>query len=166
MRVTVLGIGNTLLSDEGFGPAVAAALRARMNEGAGAQWPGQIQIVDGGVLGMRLFPYFEDSDAVIVIDAMDVGAQPGALFRFTPEEAELEATRPVSAHEIALPHLLGLTHLVGANPEVVVIACQAADISTHNEEMTPAVAAAVPRAVDLVLGEVQRLTVGEEAAQG
>lgn len=156
MRITVLGIGNTLLTDEGFGPTVAIAVRGRLGE---LELPEDVQVdvVDGGVLGMKLLPIFQDSDAVVVVDAMDAGAEPGALFKFTPEEAELEATRPVSAHEIALPHLLDVAHLVGAEPEVVVVACQIADIRSYSEELTPAVAACVPHAIQAVLDEVRRL---------
>lgn len=153
MRVTVVGVGNVLLSDEGFGPAVVATLASRFET---EPKPDDVRIVDGGVLGMKLLPYFQQSDHVIVVDALDAGAEPGSLFRFTPEEAELEAGTPVSAHEIALPHLLQIAALAGAHPEVVIIGCQVADISTPAMELTAPVAAAVDRAAELVLREIER----------
>jgi hydrogenase maturation protease len=160
VKVTVLGIGNTLLTDEGFGPAVVAALAAKIDAEEAHRGEAEIVLVDGGVLGLKLLPFFLESDGVIVADAMDAGAEPGALFRFTPEEAGLEATAPLSAHEMALPHLVQTAALVGASPEVVVIACQAADISSLSETLTDGVAAAVPRAVELVLAEIDRMVRG------
>jgi hydrogenase maturation protease len=155
MKATILGIGSTLMADEGFGPAAALEVSALL-ETRPAPAGVEVCVVDGGVLGMKLLPHFQSSDLVVVLDAMDVGAQPGSLFRFTPEEAELEADQPWSAHEIGLPHLLDMTRLVGATPAVVIIACQAGAIEPSCE-LTPPVAGAVARAAELALDEVGRL---------
>lgn len=161
MRITVLGIGNTLMTDEGFGAAVLAELSDRLGvapgQGAGIPFPpdAHVQLVEGGVMGMKLLPHLQTSDAVVVVDAAHVGAEAGALFRFTPEEAELEVTRPMSAHEIALPHLLATARLVGAEPEVVIVACQVERVE-EGEVLSAAVGAAVPRAADIVLEEIVR----------
>lgn len=154
--ITVLGIGSELVADDGFGPAVVARLRAgeTLDTIAGNA---RVEIVDGGVLGMKLLPYFTGSDAVVVIDAVDAGAEPGELFRFTPDEAGLTAGLAVSAHEIALPHVLDMTRLLGSAPEVVVIACQVLDAATAGARLSEPVAGAIDRAVELVAAEVRRL---------
>jgi hydrogenase maturation protease len=156
LKATILGIGSTLMADEGFGPAAALAASSLL-ETRHTPDSVEISVVDGGVLGMKLLPYFQSSDLVVVLDVMDVGAQPGSLFRFTPEEAELEADQPWSAHEMALPHVLQMTQLVGAAPEVVIIACQAGAIEPSTE-LTPEVADAVPRAAQAALDEVERFS--------
>ena len=160
MRVTVLGVGNTLMSDEGFGPEVvrlvAEALATRDPAALGVPEGVEVRTVDGGVLGLKLLPYFQDSDVVLVVDAMDAGARPGSLFRFTPEEAELEAARPVSAHEIALPHIIQMAALAGSTVRVIVIGCQVADMATYRMDLTAEVRQAVPDAVELVFGEIAR----------
>lgn len=149
-------MGSTLMADEGFGPA-AALEAARLLEARPAPDGVDVSVVDGGVLGMKLLPHFQSSDRVVVLDAMDVGAEPGSLFRFTPEEAELNADQPWSAHEMGLPHLLEMARLVGATPEVVIIACQVQDIRPSTD-LTEPVAAAVPRAAGLALDEVERFS--------
>lgn len=156
MKATILGIGSTLMADEGFGPAAALAVSSLL-ESRPAPGGVEVSVVDGGVLGMKLLPYFQSSDLLVVLDAMDVGAEPGSLFRFTPEEAELAADQPWSAHETGLPHLLQMTQLVGAAPQVVIIACQAGAIEPSTE-LTPAVAGTLKRAAELALDEVERLS--------
>lgn len=154
MKATILGIGSTLMADEGFGPAAALEVSSLL-EAQPAPEGVEVSVVDGGVLGLKLLPHFQSSDLVVVLDAMDVGAKPGSLFRFTPEEAELEADQPWSAHEIGLPHLLQMAGLAGADSHVVIIACQAGAIEP-SMELTPPVSGAVTRAAELALDEIRR----------
>jgi hydrogenase maturation protease len=153
-RITVLGIGSDLMADDGFGPAVIRELDA---EALAAGSDVRLDLVDGGVMGMKLMPYFQQSDAVIVVDAIEAGADPGSLFRFDPDEADIQAQTPMSAHELGLPHMLQIARLAGADPDVIVIACQVETASEQRIGLSEGVQTAVPKAVDLVREEVGRL---------
>lgn len=155
-RITVLGVGSELMGDDGFGPAVIASLGASDALGALPD-SARVDVVDGGVGGMRLLAHFTDSDAVVVVDAIDAGAAAGTLMRFTAEEAELASRAPLSSHEVGLPHVLDMAHLTGARPEVVVIACQVQDARTPGRGLSDAVRRALDGAVESVVTEVRRL---------
>ena len=71
MNLLVLGIGNTLLSDEGVGIHVLHALSQ------GAPMPDGVELLDGGTLSFTLAGPIQDADALIVVDAANINAEPG-----------------------------------------------------------------------------------------
>lgn len=75
-EVTILGVGNVILSDEGFGVRTAEYLDAHYD------FPEGVQIVDGGTLGIELTQYVTGTDKLLIIDSINGGAEPGTLFRF------------------------------------------------------------------------------------
>src|SRR5574343_125316 len=72
-RILVLGIGNILWADEGFGVRCVEALNA------GWQFPPQVTLMDGGTQGLYLLPYVQEADCLLVFDAVDYGDEPGKL---------------------------------------------------------------------------------------
>ena len=72
MKILVLGIGNTLLSDEGVGIHVLHALSA------GEPLPDEVELLDGGTLSFTLAGPIQDADALIVVDAANINALPGS----------------------------------------------------------------------------------------
>jgi len=110
-RAIVLGIGNTLLSDEGAG---VHALRWLQAEGgvAGAQ------LIDGGTLSFTLAGPIEESDALVVIDAAELGSVPGAVRVFEGEDMDrfLGGSRKRSVHEVGLLDLMAVAALAGRLP--------------------------------------------------
>ncbi len=111
-QVAVLGVGNVLLTDDGAG---VHALRALAQGGA---CPPQVWLVDGGTLSFSLAEVIEDVDALITLDAAELGAAPGTLRVF--EDAELDAFlgagRRRSVHEVALFDMMALAALAGRLP--------------------------------------------------
>jgi len=112
-RVLVLGIGNTLLSDEGAGVHAVRHLQAIGGNRAG------IDYLDGGTLSFTLAGPIEDSDAVVVIDAADFGAEAGAVrvFEGAAMDEFLGASRKRSVHEVGLLDLMAVAALAGRLPE-------------------------------------------------
>jgi hydrogenase maturation protease len=151
-RVAVLGVGNTLMCDDGVGVAVARALLADGGLPAG------VEVVCGETAGMGLVGFFRDSDAVVFVDAIDVGEEPGTVFRFGPDEAGVTALRSNNIHGMGVGYLLTCARLAGADPEVVCVAVQVGDVRPLPDELTPPVAAALPKVVDLVRREAVRLS--------
>lgn len=141
--VLVAGIGNLFLSDDGFGSEVARRL-------AGTRLPDSVRVVDYGIRGMHLaYDLLEGYDALVVVDALPGTGKPGDLTVLAVGAEDL-GDAELDAHGMApVSVLASLGRLGGVLPPTFVIGCQPADVS-EGMGLTPAVAAAVDRAVSLV----------------
>ena len=115
--IAVIGMGNVLLGDDGFGPCVVGALEA--------QWtfPPQVELVDAGTPGLDLAALLCGRDAVIFIDAVAARAEPGELRIYREGELEraLELRPRVSPHDPALAEALAIARLSGSGPQTVLL---------------------------------------------
>lgn len=93
-RVVVMGLGNLLWADEGFGVRVAERLYAHYH------WPEYVEIVDGGTQGLNLLGYVESASHLLILDAIDYGLEPGTLRTYAGERipAYLSAKK-ISLHQ-------------------------------------------------------------------
>lgn len=148
--VSVIGIGNTLMGDDGVGVRVAEELMSR-DLGAG------VRVISGGTDGMALTRHFLESDAVVVVDGIAAGDVPGSVFRFTPEDAGITALRSHTSHGLSLPAILFAARLQGAQPHVVVYAVQIGDITCGFDALSPEVEAVVPELASIVADEATRM---------
>ncbi|ODU03123.1 MAG: peptidase M52 [Thiobacillus sp. SCN 63-1177] len=142
MKTLVLGIGNTLLTDEGVGVHVLQALESEL-----AHLP-EVTLLDGGTLSFTLAGPIEETDALIVVDAANIEARPGgwALLKGAEMDAFLMGNRKASVHEVGLTDLRAIAMLAGHWPgKRAMLAIQPAVID-WGEHPTPAVAAAIPPA--------------------
>ena len=115
-RITVLGVGNILLSDEGFGVRVAERLDATYN------FPGDVQILDGGTLGMELLRFVTGTEKLLVLDALKEGGAKGKCRRLAGDEVRAHFREKLSAHEIGVQDVLTFLEVTGKPVgEVVVI---------------------------------------------
>ncbi|MGQ9369495.1 HyaD/HybD family hydrogenase maturation endopeptidase [Azospirillum sp. ST 5-10] len=146
-RILVLGIGNILWADEGFG------VRAVERLGDGWSLPERVTLLDGGTQGLYLLPYLEAADALIVLDAIDYGLEPGTLrvFRGGDVPAFLGAKK-MSLHQTGFQEVLATAALLGRCPErLVLIGVQPQTLEDYGGGLTAPVAAQVGPAVELVL---------------
>ncbi|MCL2151219.1 MAG: hydrogenase maturation protease [Coriobacteriia bacterium] len=145
-KVLILCVGNILLRDEGFGPAVASELMDRF------VLPLELSVLDRGVMGMAILADLQDVDEVLVIDAVDNSGQPpGSILQFNPADlAEYQVFH--TAHDVHLADVLQAAALIGLTPKVTCLGVQVQEISPDEYQigLTPAVAAAVPRMLELV----------------
>lgn len=110
-KTLILGIGNTLLSDEGVGVHMLDYLRRHHPELSGAL------LLDGGTLSFTLAPYIETAEHLIVVDAAELLAAPGTVQVFTGDDMDRFAGRTKrSVHEVSLGDLLSIAHLTGCLP--------------------------------------------------
>ncbi len=151
-KTLILGIGNTLLRDEGAG-VHASRLLARHTVGRD-----DIELMDGGTLSFTLASAIEDADELIVIDAAQLDTTPGSHRVFQDEEMDsfVGGSRKRSVHEVSLIDLLMIARLAGHLPaRRALIGIQPHEVD-WGEEPTPLVAAAMPRvcadALQLVRG--------------
>jgi hydrogenase maturation protease len=145
MKTTILGIGNTLLRDEGIGIHVLKALQARLPA------DDALSFVDGGTLSFTLAAEIEASDRLIVIDAAQLGEAPGTVRCFIDNEMDsFLGSCKRSVHEVGLLDLLDIARLTQTLPgQRALVGIQPASVD-WGEEPTEAVAAAIPVAVQKV----------------
>jgi hydrogenase maturation protease len=149
-RVCIIGIGNTLMGDDGVGVRVAEELSSR-DLGV------DVSVVAGATDGMALSHYFTEADAVVLVDAIAVDDTPGAVYRLTPEDAGITSLRPHSSHGISVPSIMMAARLQGHCPDVIIYAVQIGDITCGFETLSPEVEAAVPDVAEMVVAEALRL---------
>ena len=154
-RLLILGLGNDILTDDAIGLFVARAVRQRL-----ADEPG-IDVRESMEMGLTLLDEVVGYPALILIDSIQTGrAPPGHIHRCSLDEFRgFGATTP---HFLGLADTFALARVLGLGvPEAVrVFAIEAEDVLTLGTELTPAVADAVPSAVDLVVEHARRLRSG------
>jgi hydrogenase maturation protease len=149
--VLVLGIGNLLWADEGFGVRAVEALNQAF------RFPDEVELVDGGTLGLNLLPYVETSRCVLVFDAIDFGLAPGELKVLRDDEVPAWGARKMSPHQNGFNDVLALAHLHAAAPEqIVAIGVQPLTLDDFGGSLTPPVRARLDEAVALAADEIAR----------
>lgn len=142
----VLAVGNELSGDDGLG---VHAIRALQHPEVLATLPPDVELVDGGTAGLALLPAISGARALVVIDAVDVGAEPGTLHVLTGSDLYATLVR-LSVHQIGTSDLLAAARLAGVLPEhVVLVGVQPATVAA-GVDLSPVVAAALPAVVDTV----------------
>ncbi len=139
----VIGVGNTLLQDDGFGGHVAAALNDRAADG--------LRIIDGGTIGLALLPEVEAAECLVLVDAAELGEAPGTVRVF--EDGEIDghlSGKRRSVHEVAILDLLAAAGIRGRRPRhCALVAVQPAS-TDWGLEPTPPVRDAIPRACSVI----------------
>jgi len=111
MSIVVLGIGNTLMTDDGAGVFAVQALKARYD------FPEGIELIDGGTKGLDLLPFVEGKTRLLFIDAVNLGKSPGTVGELSQEEIPDHFATKISVHQISVPDLIGAGKLLGTLPE-------------------------------------------------
>jgi hydrogenase maturation protease len=147
-RTLVLGMGNPILSDDGFGLVVAERLLA-------LPLPAGAEVIQSEVAGLRLLELMRDFDKVIIVDALKSDRTPGDIVRFEGTDFQ-GGHRYGSAHSIGLATALELGEKLGYKmpAEIVAFAVEAEDVETFGEQLSQPVEAACDTVVGLVLAEL------------
>jgi len=112
-EITVLGIGNTILSDEGFGVRVVEYLQKNFT------FPENVALIDGGTLGVELQHFIVGTKKLLIIDSIDGGVESGKIFHLRGEEILNHFTQKISAHEIGIQDILTMLEITGKKIPVV-----------------------------------------------
>jgi hydrogenase maturation protease len=148
VHTVVLGLGNPLRGDDGLGLAGLGRL--------GREWrlPADVRLVDGGMWGLQLLPLVEQADAVLLLDAIDAGRDPGALVILEREELPRMLAHKLSSHQVAVPEVLAVCELRGTMPaRIAAMGLQPATV-TPSTALSPVVARQLG---NLILAAVARL---------
>jgi hydrogenase maturation protease len=148
--ILILGLGNPLRGDDGIGPRVIEALNRR-------ELPAGVTALDAGTGGLGLLQVLEGWERAIIVDAADVGREPGQFARFTPDEARFVGSQDAtSLHNAGLAEALALAGALGQPlPELVIFGVQPEKIG-WGDGLSPAVETALPDLVDAVLDEINK----------
>jgi hydrogenase maturation protease len=163
----VLGLGNILCSDDGLG-AIAVSLLDRE-----FVRPPEVEVLDGGTLGLALLPYLQQKNAVILVDAVRADAAPGSFVRLEGAEVAPAVEHRLSAHQVGVADLLESARWLGHYPRHLVLL----GLVPYSLEMgvgcSPPVRASLPLLVERVIQEIRtfgfdlaRRTTHEASAAG
>lgn len=148
-EVLVLGIGNLLWADEGFGVRAVEALNEMFI------FPIGVELMDGGTLGLNLLPHIESSRRVLVFDAIDFGHPPGTLRVLRDDEVPACGARKLSPHQNGFNDVLALAQLHGCAPDTIVaIGVQPQTLDDFGGSLTEPVRARLAEAVQLAAAQL------------
>jgi hydrogenase maturation protease len=150
-EVLVLGIGNLLWADEGFG--------VRCVEQLAAEWelPPGITVMDGGTQGLYLLPYVQAARRLIVFDAIDYGLEPGTMKRVEGDEVpRFMGAKKMSLHQTGFQEVISAADLTGQLPEsLLLIGVQPEELEDYGGSLRPAVKARLGDAVAMAVAQLR-----------
>ncbi len=155
-QILVAGVGNAWMQDDGFGGEVARRLEQR-------SLPDGVTVMEFGSGGLDLaYEIMRGYHALVLLDVSRQGGEPGTLYVIEPDPAEfggaIEDGEAINPHGMDPKTVLRFVSAVGGfSGKVVVIACEPAEIEDLGIGLSPAVEAAVARAVDLVAETIEEL---------
>jgi len=159
-RITVMGIGNPLVKDEGVGVRVIELLMSTL------EFPGNVTLTDAGTMGMGILNLFKECDYLLVVDAIDGTGEPaGTVVRLSPEDLAPNQVLH-SLHDMRLIDVLEAATLMGTRPEAECIGIQVLDMNGVSIGLTEPVEAALPDAVAAVLQVLSERGITATAREG
>jgi len=146
--ILILGIGNILLKDEGVGVHTA-------NKMMEMDLPPDVEVMDGGTMGLNLLFYIEGRKKVIVIDTVLVGDPPGTIYRFT--DASLVDNKPMlrTAHGVDFTDVIKTSKMLGTKPDEIIFIGIEPESLDEGLEMTPTIEKRVPALIKMVMKELE-----------
>lgn len=146
MRTVIIGLGNTVLSDDGAGIYVARELKERLGS--------SFDVIEAELAGLDLMEMMRGYDRAVIIDAIKLdGEEPGAVFKLSIDDIRI-TPRLASCHDIDLVTALELGKRLGLKmpDQVTIYAVQGEDVLTLNEGCTEPVEKVMPELVDEIAG--------------
>jgi hydrogenase maturation protease len=154
MKVRVLGLGNVLMSDDGFGPFVVEHLLAT------CAFPDGVEVIDVGTPGLDLIPYVTGADALVIVDTVRSNGAPGELRQYRKAAILAHLPQPrLSPHDPGLKEALLSADFAGSGArEVLLVGAIPGDVGM-GAALTPPLRKAVDEAARAVVVELARLGV-------
>jgi hydrogenase maturation protease len=151
-KTLVLGVGNKLMSDEGVGVHVIERLAAEYDI------PEEVQILDGGTLGLDLLYYLEGIENLLLVDAAETGKEAGTMIRLKDDEVPAFMSIKISPHQMGVPDMLAAAKFKGLYPKRLVLWGIQPELICIGLDLSPALASK--------LADLTRKLVDELAAWG
>ena len=150
-QLLVLGIGNILWADEGFGVRCVEAMNAAY------QFGDDVMLMDGGTQGLYLLPYLEEARRLIVFDAVDYGMTPGEMVVARDDDVpRFMGVKKMSLHQTGFQEVIACASLAGKLPEaMVLIGVQPEQLEDFGGSLREVVKAQIPAAIDTALAQMR-----------
>jgi hydrogenase maturation protease len=143
IRKVVLGLGNILNRDEGLGVHALHALSNQL-----ATHPAELELLDGGVMGLDLLAVVEECSHLLILDAIDAKQPGGTVIEMRKDEIPLYRGVELSEHQVSFQEVLGLALFRDRLPEHLhLIGVQPADLAAGTE-LSPTVAGTLPEVIE------------------
>jgi hydrogenase maturation protease len=144
-QILVLGVGNTLMGDDGIGVHAVQALADQY------ELAENVRVVDGGVAGLRLLGEIAATDYLLIIDALRNGGVPGAIHFLRRGDIQLRRGPLVSAHEVGIAELLAAAEFSGHLPETEIIGVEPLETDAVTLELSAPLYRALPQVVAVIV---------------
>jgi hydrogenase maturation protease len=152
MDIRILGLGNVLMGDDGFGPYVIETLAARYD------FPANVSVIDVGTPGLDLAPFLIGADAVIIVDTVRADAPPGTVRIYRRDAILKHAPQPrLSPHDPGLKQTLLALDFADRGPADVTLIGVVPQITAPCARLSAAVRGSVDAAVDACVAELELL---------
>jgi hydrogenase maturation protease len=150
LKTLILGAGNLLLTDEGFGVHFIQYLQQHY------RFPEDVELYDGGTLGIMVTHMLEAADQVYLVDVIDAKGDPGDIFRYEKDDFML-GRLPVkmSPHQIGIQEVLALSELRDRCPEKISLFGVIPQSYDAGVELSPLLAEKLSGLAELVVGELR-----------
>ena len=149
-NILILGVGNVLFTDEGFGVRVAEELEQRY------EFSPNVTVLDGGTLGLRLMGPIMEADYLIIADIVLNEGKPGDIFRLLGTDLKKACAFTNSMHQTDLLDTLARCSLIGSVPEdVILYGIEPVNYKDMSAALSPELEAKLPEVMELVLKEVE-----------
>ncbi len=153
-HIMVLGVGNILLTDEGFGIRVIEKMQEEYT------FPENVSVIDGGVLGMNLLGVISEADRLIVVDVIRNHGEPGTMYRIDNDDIPERIRAKNSLHQIDfLEALTFCRYGLDKVPETVIFGVEPEDIESYSVELRPLIRSRMDDMIEKVLEELRGLGV-------
>lgn len=153
-KIGILGIGNLIVGDEGFGVHAVRYLEENY------EFPDTVLIRDGGTAGIYMSPFLEECDPVLVIDVVDIDAEPGSMHYYSNEDVKAgKISTRMSPHQLGLLEILEICKLRDAAPETLEFYCVVPKELNTSTELSDVVAPRVKEICEIVLKRLSEMGV-------
>ena len=154
-QILILGIGNVLWADEGFGVRCVEAINRKY------EFPDNVTLMDGGTQGIYLVQHIQACDYLVVFDAIDYGLEGGEMKLIEDNDVpNFMGAKKMSLHQTGFQEVLSTADLLGDYPEkILLIGVQPVELEDFGGSLRPAVKAQVEPAVDVALNYLKNLDI-------
>ncbi|MGR9053761.1 MAG: HyaD/HybD family hydrogenase maturation endopeptidase [Gammaproteobacteria bacterium] len=155
LSVLLLGIGNVLWADEGFGVRVAEHLLKYY------RFPDSVKVLDGGTQGVYLIEHVQEADVLVIFDAIDYGLAPGTLKCLENDAVpNYLGAKKMSLHQTGFQEVLAMAQMLGRYPRhLVLIGVQPAELEDYGGSLRPETRAQIAPAIDRALAYLKRFDI-------
>ena len=161
-QILILGIGNVLWADEGFGVRCVETLNELYEFGD------NVKMMDGGTQGIYLVQHVQEADVLVVFDAIDYGLEPGTLKTIYNEEVpKFMGAKQMSLHQTGFQEVLAIAEFTGNYPaDLLLVGCQPVELEDFGGSLREEVKAKVQPAIDIALDYLKQFGIEAQKRAG